>query len=143
MAAGHRGEVGGEAEDRPAVGTPFLLRSQKEKMNTSPSLRDFRRVGGRIVGTATGVVLSSLIGAAAHAQAVSPSPTPITSPIPNLPSIMHGVRVVTEEPPAGTLDGVFIYVNNGSCPQGQILLVEAGTRRGANDRKRSCVPIPQ
>ena len=46
----------------------------------------------------------------------------------------------SEEPPVGTLKvGEVIHVDDGSCPEGQILEVTAGNRALLIDRKRQCV----
>lgn len=46
----------------------------------------------------------------------------------------------SEEPPVGTLKvGEIIHVDDGSCPEGQILEVTAGNRALLIDRKRKCV----
>lgn len=46
----------------------------------------------------------------------------------------------SEEPPVGTLKvGEVILVDDGSCPQGQVLEVTAGNRALLLDRKRRCV----
>ena len=50
-------------------------------------------------------------------------------------------RILSEEPPPRTLaTGVKVYVDNGSCPTGQVLEV-TGSSPGV-PRQKQCVPNP-
>ena len=63
----------------------------------------------------------------------------------------NGQEIVKKEPPAGALSrGGYVYVDDGSCPKGQIKKVTAGVFSGSgrsaravgSPRTRTCVPHP-
>jgi hypothetical protein len=63
---------------------------------------------------------------------------------------LQAQEIVKKEPPAGNLKrGMYVYVDNGKCPKGQLLQVSAGTfgaggggKGVGQTRERKCVPHP-
>ena len=62
-----------------------------------------------------------------------------------LPTVCRaGVEYLKEEPPKGTIPfGKVVYVDDGTCPSGQVKEITGGDQRKSIPRKVRCVKRPE
>ncbi|WP_429484596.1 DUF6719 family protein [Paraburkholderia youngii] len=91
-----------------------------------------------VIKLCTSEILAFLICAVAAAAFLIPSKGKTADPTDVPPRVYP-----EEEPPAGTIPyGMVIYVDDGTCPAGQIKQVIGGNDSLGIPRKRACVPLP-
>jgi hypothetical protein len=60
-----------------------------------------------------------------------------------LPSVCQAKEYLKEEPPKGTIPyGQIVYVDDGTCPSGEIKEITGGSLRRSIPRKVRCVKRP-